>query len=180
MGRHGLVALALVVVSVALVAAGCGGDDGDEASTTAAWAEDFCTAVSSWTDELEQIGDNLTGTASVEELEDAANEASDATDAFVEEVRDLGAPETQSGDEIESSLETFADSVEAERTEIEEAVDDADGLIGAAGAVAAIGNSLAAMATAFQTTIESFESEDVGGELEAAFEETPACDEISN
>ena len=58
MGRHALVALALVVAAFALVAAGCGDDD-EETSSTAAWAEDFCAKVTEWQDEIEQIGDDL-------------------------------------------------------------------------------------------------------------------------
>ncbi len=180
MGRLALAAVAVVLGSLALVAAGCGSDDGEETSTTAAWAEDFCTSVTDWQDELDQIGDDLLASPSTEALEDAAQAASDATDAFIEDVRELGGPETESGQEIEDSLEQLADSVDEEKAEIEEAIDDAEGLTGAAGAVAAIGTSLSTMATALQTTFQAIEDSDASGELETAIDDTPACDEIAD
>jgi hypothetical protein len=179
MGRHALAALAVVLAALALVAAGCGGDD-EETSSAATWAEDFCTSVTDWQDELEQIGEDLAASPSVDALEDASQAASDATDAFVEEVRELGGPETESGQAVEDSLEELADIVDEEKAEIEEAVDDADGLTGAAGAVAAIGTSISTMATALQTTLQAVEDSDASGELETALDETPACDELSS
>ena len=45
----------IVVLALAGMAAGCGGDDESEADPTAAWASDFCTAVTTWKDELQSI-----------------------------------------------------------------------------------------------------------------------------
>jgi hypothetical protein len=178
MGRY---LLALVVVLVALVAAGCGSDDDEsDTSTTAAWAEDFCTSVTDWDNELEQIADELVESPSREGLEDAAQQAEDATDSFIQEVRDLGGPETESGQAVDDSLEQLADTVDEQKAAIEEAVDEADGLTGAAGAVSAIGTSISTMATALQTALQAIEDEDASGELKTAFEDTPACDELTN
>jgi methyl-accepting chemotaxis protein len=178
MGRHALAALAVVVAALALVAAGCG-DDGEETSSTAAdWAEDFCTTVGDWRDEIDRIVDGLSVSSSSDDLEDAGNEASDATEAFVEELRDLGGPETESGQAVEDSIQELSDTVDEEKAEIEEAVDEAEGLTGATGALAAIGSSVAAMATALQTALQTVEDADATGELETAFDETPACDEL--
>jgi hypothetical protein len=177
MGR--LAALALAVFAFALLAAGCG-DDEEATSSATAWAEDFCTTVTDWQDELDGIADGLSASSSVEDFEDAANEASDATDTFVEELRDLGGPETESGQAVEDSLEELSDTVDAEKTELEEAVDDAEGFTGAAGVISEIGSSVAAMATALQTTLQAIEDGDASGELETALEETPACDELTN
>jgi methyl-accepting chemotaxis protein len=179
MGRHALAAFAIVLAALALVAAGCG-DDEEETSSAAAWAEDFCTTVTDWQDELDRIADGLSASSSTEDLEDAANEASDATDAFVEELRDLGGPDTESGEAVEDSLDELSDTVDAEKAELEEAVDDAEGLTGAAGAIAEIGSSVAAIATALETTLQAIEDGDASGELETALEETPACDELTN
>lgn len=179
MGRNALAALAVVLSALVLVAAGCGGDD-EETSSAAAWAEDFCTSVTEWQDEIERIGDELLESPSTEALEDASQEASDVTDAFIEEVRELGGPETESGEEVEDSVEELADIVDEEKAEIEAAVEDAEGLTGAAGAVSEIGASISTMATALQTTLQAIEDGDASGELEAAFDETPACDELTN
>lgn len=175
-------ALALLVLSLGLVAAGCGGDDEPTSGEASAseWAEDFCTVVNEWTDELERVGDELGDVTSLsaDSIEAAADDVNAATDQFVEDVRGLGSPDTVSGQEIEDSLQELADTVEAEKDEVEEAVGDASGLTEVAGAVAAIGTSLTAMATSFQTTLQAFEDADVDGELETALEESDACDEL--
>ena len=50
------IALTAAVAALALVAVGCGGDDGDgDTDPTAAWASDFCTAITTWTDELQTV-----------------------------------------------------------------------------------------------------------------------------
>ncbi len=180
MGRIAIFGIALVVAAFALVAAGCGGSDDEETSSAATWAQDFCGAVTTWTDDLQQIQDDVTASPSVDALEDAAQEASDATDAFLDEIRGLGSPETESGDEIETSVEALTEAVDNEKAEIELAIDDADGIAGAAGAISAIGSSVAAMAAALQSTVQTIEDADAGGELRTAFEETPACDDLTS
>jgi hypothetical protein len=169
-------ALVLVVAALSLVAASCGGDD-EEISSTTAWAEEFCATTRAWGDELERIGEDLDlSSISSDGLEQAGEEARDATDTYIEAIRDLGGPETESGDEIEVSVEELADEVEAERNEIEDAVDDASGLGGAVTAARDIASSVAAMFTALERTLEAIDEADVDGELETAFDEAESCE----
>jgi hypothetical protein len=174
-------ALAVCLASLALVAAGCGGGGGDAASAEA-WADEFCTAVTDWTDELEQLGEELGDVSSLtaDSVREAAEDANTATDDFVQRLRDLGAPDTESGDEVEAELNELGDELEAQREEIQQAVEDAEGLGGAAEAVGKIGTALAAMGTAIQEALQAVEQADVDGELETALENSDACDEIIN
>jgi uncharacterized phage infection (PIP) family protein YhgE len=176
-----LLALAALVTSLALVAGGCGGDDASAGSTDE-WAEEFCTIVQDWGDELEQIGNELGDLSSLssDSLEQAADDADAATEDFVESVRDLGAPDTPSGDAVDQELDELADAVEAEREEIRTAVDDADGLGGVADAVGTISTSISAMGSALQETLQALDSADAGGELETALEDAEACDELTS
>jgi uncharacterized phage infection (PIP) family protein YhgE len=181
---HGLTAvkigLVVLVASLALVSTGCGGDDEPEASTTQEWAESFCTAITSWRDELQEIQQSVTSSLTTESLEQAADDVEQATDDFVEEVRGLGGPETESGQAIEDSVQEFTDTAEAEKTQVIEAVEEVTDVTDIAGALAVVGSSLQAMATALQSMFDAFENEDVGGELETAFDEAPACVEFTN
>jgi methyl-accepting chemotaxis protein len=164
-------------MALALVAAGCGGgDDGPEASATDEWAESFCTAVSTWRTELDQIVEGVSPTS--ESIEQAVEDASDATDSFLDELRDLGGPDTESGDEIESAVDAFSDTVETEKASVEEAVEDVDDLSGIAGAASAVSTSVSTMAAALQTAIQTIENADVEGEVRTALENTPACDQL--
>lgn len=172
----------VVVAALALSVAGCGGDAGGGQPTASEWADDFCTSVTDWTEELQQIRDGVgdPSSLSADTLQQAARDANAASDELIDDVRALGTPDLESGEDVKASVQTFADSVEAERDKIEAAVEDASEITGIGGAVAAIGTSLSAMATAFQTTFETLESRDVSGELESALEQSSACDEIAN
>jgi hypothetical protein len=173
-------AIAVCLASLALIAAGCGGDDGG--GSAEAWADDFCSAVTDWTDELEQLGEELGDVSSLtaDSIRQAAEDANTATDDFVQRLRDLGAPDTESGDEVESELNELGDELEEQRDEVQQAVEDVEGLGGAADAVGEIGTALAAMGTAIQEALQAVEDADVGGELETALENSEACDELVN
>jgi outer membrane murein-binding lipoprotein Lpp len=177
-----LLALIACVAGFALVAAGCGGDGESDTTSADAWAEEFCTAVQDWGDELERIGQDLGDVSSLSSasLEDAADETDVATEDFVETIRDLGTPDTESGDRVESEIDALADTVDAEREEIRRAVEDASGLGGVADAVGTIGTSIAAMGTSLQETLEAIDSADVDGELQTALEDSEACDELTS
>ena len=170
----------VLVASLALVATGCGGDDEPEASTTEEWAESFCTAITSWTDELREIQESVTSSLTTESLEQAAEDVETATDDFVEEVRGLGGPETESGQAIEDAVQEFTDTAEAEKAQVTEAVEEVTEVTDVGSALAVVGSSLQAMATALQSMFDAFENEDVGGELETAFDEAPACAELTD
>jgi hypothetical protein len=176
-----VLALAALIASLALVASGCGGDDSSAASADE-WAEEFCTTVQTWMDELERIGEDLgdASSLSADTIREAGEEADTATDDFVQSLRDLGAPETDSGNAVEEELEELADTVEAEREEIREIVDEAEGLGGVAEALGTIGNSIGAMGTALQQTLETLDDADASGELETALENAESCDELTN
>jgi hypothetical protein len=181
--RLARVATAVMIALLALVASGCGGDDEPSGGTaTAAWAADFCSAVTTWTDELQRIGDDLDDPSALDtdSIEQAADDLNAATEEFVDDVRALGPPDTDSGQEVEDSLDTLADTLETERADIEDAVQDVSGLSEIPGAISAIGTSLTAMGNAFSDALEALEDADVDGELERTLEETEECDAISS
>ncbi len=172
--------LAALVLSLG-IAAGCAGDE-PETSPANEWADIFCSATVAWTDELRRIAGTLTDltTISSAKIETASEEAREATDEYLDEVRGLGAPDTESGEEIKTSLDRLADEVDGEMDEIEDAVDDIQGLTGLVTAGREVSASVAAMFVSLQRVFETIESSDPSGELKTAFEESDACDEISS
>jgi hypothetical protein len=170
-------ALAAAVAALALVASGCGDDNG-EASSAEEWAEEFCTLVNDWETELEGIGEDLEDDLSQDSIEQAAEDADSATDSFVDDLRALGGPDTESGDVVEQEVEELGDTVDDEREEIRQAVEDAEDLGDVARAFGVIGESIAAMTSAVEETLQSIDDADPGDELRTALEETEACDEV--
>ena len=175
-----LVALIGCVASLAVLAAGCGGDDDESASSADVWADEFCSTVQSWADELERIGDELGDVSSLtsESIEQAAEDADAETEDFLEQLRDLGGPDTPSGDAVEQEIEELSDAVDAEREDIRQAVEDASGLAGIAEAVGEVGTSVAEMTAAVQQTLEAIDEADVEGEVRTAIDESEACDDL--
>ena len=173
---------ALIVSALALVAAGCGGgdDESSEAVPADQWADEFCTAVGSWKNDLQEIRDRFTDLSSLNEdsLNEAADDAGSTTDEFVDDLKDLGRPDTASGEEIEDSLQTLEDTVEQEKSDVEDAVDNVDSLADIPAAISTIGSALMSMANGLQSAVDAIQNEDVGGELKTAIDESEACQGI--
>jgi uncharacterized phage infection (PIP) family protein YhgE len=174
--RARLATLVLVVASLAAVAAGCGGSD-EEADPTAAWASGFCTAVTTWTDSLDDVTSQFTDTSNLSEdgLRDAADDVKSATQQLVDDLRALGAPDTESGEEIRSSLDSLSTTLETEADDIESTVDEVSGLTDIPSAITTVSASLSAMGSAFTATLQTIDDADAGGELETALEDSPEC-----
>ena len=173
-------AIVAFLSALAILAAGCGGSDDAEAESTADWVDSFCTSINSWTNELTRIGEELgdISALSADSIRDAADEADAATQEFVDEVRSLGAPDTASGDEVQTELEQLADTVDEEREKLNDAAEEVEDVSDIAAAVTTLGSSITLLGTAIEESLEAIESGDAAGELETAFEESEACDEI--
>jgi hypothetical protein len=177
--RYVLSLAAVVLVSV--IAAGCGGSDSDDQDPTAAWASGFCTAITDWTDELQSITSQFTDTSNLNEdaIRTAASDAKSSTDQLVDDIRGLGRPDTSSGQEVEDSIDQLSTTLEDESTKIDDTAQGISGLTELPGAITTISTSLTTMSTAFSNTLTTIENADVDGELKAALEASPECDEIT-
>ena len=174
--------LAVVVLAMAGIAAGCGGDDESDADPTAAWAAGFCNAVTDWTDELRTITSQFSDTSNLSQdgLESAAGDLRDATDTLVSDLKDLGGPETDSGEAVKSSLDSLSTTLESETSDIEDTAQGVSSIADLPSAISSISASLAALGTAFSETLTAIDDADVNGELQAALEDSPECADINS
>ena len=175
--------LASAVAALALVAAGCGGSDGSSTASPAdEWAEGFCTAITAWSNSLGSATEQFASPSSLTQdgFTDAANEVKSSTETLAGDLRVLGPPDTESGEAVETALTKLATSLETEVPKIETAANDVSGLTDLPGAITAITTSLASMGTDFAATLQAIGSADVGGELQTALEDSPACADISS
>lgn len=174
-------ALAGAVLALVGVAAGCGGDDDGEADSTAAWASSFCSAITDWSDELEGVTSEFSDTSNLsqEGIRSAADDVRGSTEGLVDDLRGLGAPPTDSGEEIRTALESLSDTLDTESSQIQETADGVSGLTDLPNAITEITASLSAMGTAFSSALSTVQDADVGGEVQAALEDSPECAGIS-
>lgn len=165
----------LTVLALGLLAAGCGSDE----DPTTAWANDVCTAVSTWKGEITGIVDALAaGQVTRDDLAAHVETAKDATGALVSDLESLGPPETDGGEEAQSAIEELATGLRTDMAAIETAFDDASGVSGLLNAVSVGASTLGAMGTRVTTTVDELQQLDVAGELETAFEQASACDDL--
>jgi uncharacterized phage infection (PIP) family protein YhgE len=179
------IALTVGIVALALVAAGCGGSDNESTSQTTSaddWAAGFCSAVTDWTDELKNITSEFSSPSNLSQdgLQNAAEDVRGATDNLVDDLRGLGAPDTESGQEVKTSLDSLSNTLEAESGKISDIVDGVSGVTGIPGALSSITTSLSAMGTAFSNTLQTIEDADAKGELQGALEDSPDCAGITS
>lgn len=182
MTRKLLVAICIAVLAVA--AAGCGGNDESSSTTEATpasdWADGFCTAVTTWKDSVKGVTDQFTDLSSFSKdgLQSAVDDVQAATDTFVGDLKVLGTPDTQSGEDVKSSVDELATTLEDELASIQTTVDDTSGITAIPGAVTDISASLSAMSTQFSSTLTTIEDADAQGELKAAIQDSPVCADI--
>jgi methyl-accepting chemotaxis protein len=176
--------LVACVLSVALVAAGCGGDDDSssqaDASPAEEWADGFCSALTMWTNDLEAAAEPFTDLSSFSEesIRQAADDAKNATETLTESMRSLGAPDTSSGDQVETAVDDLATELESGAQEIEDAVADVSSVADVPAAVGTVTATLSQLGREVGSALQTIGDADASGELETAFEDADSCDDL--
>jgi len=170
--------LAALLATLALAAAGCGGDD---ESATEQWARDVCSAISTWTTSVRDATDSLTASSVGQNgLRDAVADVKAATSTLADDLKSLGPPDTDSGDQAKQTLDDLATTIQGNVDTIEKAADDASGASGALSAVSTISTTLSSMAAAVGSAFDDLQKLDAQGELEDAFRSASSCDDLTN
>jgi hypothetical protein len=172
---------AVLVVVLAVAAVGCGGSDSEE-DPTAAWASGFCSAVTNWTDDLQDVTSQFSDTSNLSQdgLQSAANDVRDSTEKLVDDLKSLGRPETDSGQEVQDAVDGLATTLDNETAKIEDTANGVTGITALPSAITTISTSLSAMTTAFSDTLQTIQNADVNGELQKSLEDSPDCADITS
>jgi hypothetical protein len=169
--RVGFLAVVLVVV---LALAGCGGDDDDNQAES--WANSVCSSLSTWITDIDEAVTSLTegGLSTAEEdVRSAVDQVADATNKLADDLEELEPPETESGEEAKSELESLATTLRSEVETARQAVESDGGTLSVTSTVSV---SVSTAASSVQSTFNSLEGLDPGGELENGFENADKCD----
>lgn len=177
--RWVLVALGLVVAAVAFVV--LTRDDGSGPVETTEWADSVCASLGEWRGAITSLAD-VQGELTAEALENSLDEADSATDELVDDLRSLGPPDLDAGDEAERALDDAAEGLRGSYDALREAAQDALD----AETPAAFLQQLASLAPQFQALVQ--QAQDVvatlrsaslfgesSAELEQAFAAAPSC-----
>lgn len=175
--------IALVVLALAVTATGCGGSDNEsQTDPTAEWASGFCTAITDWKNSLKDVRSELSDTsnASKDGLESAAKDARSATDTLVSDLKDLGTPDTPSGEEVKSAVDSLTTTLDDETAQIEDTAQGVSGITDLPGAISTVFASLSSLSTAFSQTLQTIDNADASGELRTALDNSPECADLSS
>lgn len=178
----GALAVIAAVVVVAVLAMRLTSDDTDDLE---AWAGSVCTSVVDWRTSIVELVD-AGGSLSVETLRERVDDAEAATEDLISDVRDLGAPDVESGDELQAELDATVESLETEYERLKAQAEDAFD----ADSPTELLQELASLAPRFQallngaaTLLDDLErapdvAEETREELSAAFENADSCREL--
>ena len=167
---------AVLVAGVALVATGCGGDDESVPAATQ-WAGDVCTAVNTWRSEIAATASSVTSNPTRAGLEEAADDAKTTTETLVDTLKGLGAPDTESGDEARSALDTLSTGLQGDVDAIQQAVQGVSSVQGLLAAVSSVSATLANISSQLSDALDQLGSlRDVDDQLRQAFTDADSCD----
>ena len=166
------------LVTLALLAAGCGGDGGDETLSTTEWANGLCGAITNWTESLQTATEPLTGgDISKESLQSAADDVQSSTQTFTDDLKDLGKPDTETGQEAKDLLDGLDETLNQDAEEIKSTVEDASAT-DILSTISTVTAKLGTMSQQVSSTFTQLDELDASNELDQAFEEADSCAEI--
>ena len=177
--------LVAVMALLTLIAAGCGSSGGNSTSTTtsasatATWASGVCTSITTWQTALKSATDSLKSNPTKSGLQTAGSDARAATQTLTSDLKGLGKPDTQAGQQAKHSLDQLATSLQQAAATIESAVKGASGISGALSAGTTVTSTLATMETEVKKTVTNLQGLGAKGELKTAFTNSSACNSLT-
>ena len=181
MRRNWFIAAVVIGIAAIVIAAIAMRLSDDGPQTTEEWAGEVCTSLSDWRDSITSLADVTDAPPTADALRDKLGEAEDATSELVAQLKDLGAPDLEAGDELQQQLDESADELESSFDALR------DGAEAAADAppsefLQQLASDFAALQTAISTTVTSLQDANVGdeskAELEQAFADAPSCQSL--
>jgi hypothetical protein len=165
----------LTAALLGLVAAGCGGKSSDTKANEA-YADNVCTAIGTWEQEIKSIATNFSGDISKASLQTKLSQAQSATNKLLKQIKAVPPPNTSEGQAAKQQLDQLS-------SDIDNAVNAAKTSLGQLKANASVATISAAVATlvpqvqslANQTRSAISTLKNAGGSLSKAFQNTDSC-----
>ena len=176
------VVIGIAAIVIAAIAMRLSDDDGPQ--TTEEWAGEVCTSLSDWRDSITSLAEISGEPLTADTLRDKLGEAGDATSDLVAQLRDLGRPDLEEGDELQQRLDESANELESRFDDLKESAEAAADAPASEllQQLAGLASDFAALQTAISTTVSSLENanvaEDSKAELQQAFADAPSCQSL--
>jgi len=162
------------------------GADVDVSPEAAAWAEEVCGSLETWSQELATLADEVETEADAGDLSGLRTtvaSAIDATQALLDELDAIEAPSAEDGESVQQQLDELGEQAEAGLGEVEQGLDALDqaesaeeGLQALLDVAQGVGEQLGSVDEA----LSELEERDQGSELVAALRADPACQSLES
>jgi hypothetical protein len=172
-------AVASLVAALSLAAAGCGGGD-DGGDSASAWADDLCGSLTTWKDSIDSTANELRQSPSRDQLESATTDVKDATDTLIDDLKGLGAPNTDGGQEAKQTVDDLSTQVQDGVDAVQSSVDEASGASGMLNAISVASSTLATLLQGIKTSLQELQGLQPGGELQSALQDSSSCQSLSS
>jgi hypothetical protein len=172
---------ALLATLVLASACGDSGDGEDQPSKTETWAGQVCSTASNWLGAVSDAEATLTDTTNLDAdaLRGAFDDIAGATETLVTNLGQLGTPDTEAGDEAQAQLSSLSDQLQQQQGAISSATDQAAGSVqGLLAQVSTVTTAVATMLSDIGKAIDNIRQLQGADELEKAFQDASACQEL--
>lgn len=186
MRRNWLIAAIMIGVVAIVIAAVAMRLSDDGPPSTQEWADEVCTSLGDWRESITSLADVSGEPLTADSLRDRLSEAEDATSDLVSELRDLGRPDLEGGDDLQAELDDATAELESSFDSLKDSAEQAaDAPAGEfLGELANLASSFAALQTAIGQTVSTLENADVAeesrAELEQAFADSSSCQSLQS
>lgn len=159
----------------------------DSPETTAEWADSVCTSLSDWRGSIEALADVGGEPLTADSLRDRLDEAESATTQLVTELRQLGPPDLDEGDDVEEALDDASAGLEESYDNLQSAAEEAteaENQTEFLSALAGLADDFQALLGQVQDLVATLQSAslfgDASAELQQAFADAPSCQALQS
>ena len=185
MRRNWFIAAVVIGVVSIVVAAAVMRLTEDDPETTADWADAVCTSLTDWRASIVSLTELGDDPLTAETFRDRVDEGQEATSQLVRELRDLGRPDLEAGDDVEQALDDAVAGLESSYEDVQSAAEDAteaENQTELVGALAELHDDFAALVAQAGEVVATLRSaslfDDASAELEQAFAESDSCEAL--
>jgi methyl-accepting chemotaxis protein len=140
-----------------------------------------CSTAADWRAAIDDAQATLTdtGNLSADLIRQTVDDVATATATLVTDLSGMGAPDTEAGDEAEARLSSLSDQLQQQEDVISGATDEsAGGLQELLAQVSTVTGAIATMLADVSTAVDDIRRLDGAQELEDAFKDSPACQDL--
>ena len=176
-----LLPVSLLVAALAFAAAGCGGGKSAEEK----WAEDVCTPIQTWNEQIKQLVDNARSAVSspdattIDRLKADAQKAASATNTLKGDLQDLPPAPGDNGQTARQTITSFANQMSQTVSSLRSSVNSVASSSNASEAATALSSAagqISTLTTQGKNAVNSVEQ--MSSKLKSGFEDADACKDL--